>query len=76
MARRPEPISGARLPQLYADIVVRVHELCISLIGQAQTGNEQGVLTETERLVVQAGALVNLLTMKLNKKHDYEKGAL
>lgn len=76
MARRPEPISGARLPQLYADIVVRVHELCISLIGQAQTGNEQGVLTETERLVAQAGALVNLLTMKLNKKHDYEKGAL
>lgn len=76
MARRPEPISGARLPQLYADMVVRVHELCIGLIGQAQTGNEQGVLTEAERLVAQAGALVNLLTMKLNKKHDYEKGAL
>ncbi|MBQ6941648.1 MAG: hypothetical protein IJN23_03705 [Akkermansia sp.] len=51
MARRPEPISGARLPQLYADMVVRVHELCIGLIGQAQTGNEQGVLTEAERLV-------------------------
>ena len=45
MARRPEPISGARLPQLYADMVVRVHELCIGLIGQAQVGNEQGVLT-------------------------------
>lgn len=70
MARRPEPISGARLPQLYADMVVRVHELCIGLIGQAQVGNEQGVLTEAERLAAQAGALVNLLTMKLNKKHD------
>lgn len=67
MARRPEPISGARLPQLYADMVVRVHELCIGLIGQAQAGNEQGVLTEAERLVAQAGALVNLLTMKGGK---------
>lgn len=64
MARRPEPISGARLPQLYADMVVRVHELCIGLIGQAQAGNEQGVLTEAERLMKQTGALVDLLNMK------------
>ena len=70
MARRPEPISGARLPQLYADMVVRVHELCIGLIGQAQAGNEQGVLTEAERLAAQAGALVNLLAMKRNKKNN------
>ena len=70
MARRPEPVSGARLPQVYADMVVRVHELCIGLIGQAQAGNEHGVLTEAERLMKQAGALVDLLAMKLNKKNN------
>lgn len=64
MARRLEPISGAGLPQLYADMVVRVHELCIGLIDQAQAGNEQGVLTEAERLMKQTGALVDLLNMK------------
>lgn len=66
MARRPEPVGSARLPQLYGDMVVRIHEFCICLIGQAQVGNEQGVLTEAERLVAQAGALVNLLNMKNN----------
>ncbi len=70
MARRPEPISGARLPPVYADMVVRVYELCIGLIGQAQAGNEQGVLTEAERLAVQAGALVDLLSRKHNKKNE------
>ena len=75
MARRPEPISGARLPHLYADMVVRVHELCIGLIGQAQAGNEQGVLTEAERRMKQTGALVDLLNMKI-KKNEYEKGSL
>lgn len=69
MARRPEPVSGARLPQLYADMVVRVHELCIGLISQAQASNEQGVLTEAERLMKQTGALVDLLRMK-NKKNN------
>ena len=75
MARRPEPISGARLPQLYADMVVRIHEFCICLIGQAQQGNMNGVLVEAERLMKQTGALVDLLNMK-NKKNDYEKGSL
>ena len=75
MARRPEPISGARLPQLYADMVVRIHEFCICLIGQAQQGNMNGVLVEAERLMKQTGALVDLLNMK-NKKNDYEKGTL
>ena len=75
MARRPEPISGARLPQLYGDMVVRIHEFCICLIGQAQQGNMNGVLTEAERLMKQTEALVDLLNMK-NKKNDYEKGSL
>ena len=68
MARRPESISGARLPQLYADMVVRVHELCIGLIGQAQAGNKQGVLMSAEQLQAQTGALVNLLNMKKSTK--------
>lgn len=75
MARRPEPVSSARLPQLYADMVVRIHEFCICLIGQAQQGNMNGVLVEAERLMKQTGALVDLLNMK-NKKNDYEKGSL
>ena len=75
MARRQEPISSARLPQLYADMVVRIHEFCICLIGQAQQGNMNGVLVEAERLMKQTGALVDLLSMK-NKKNDYEKGSL
>ena len=75
MARRPEPVSSARLPQLYGDMVVRIHEFCICLIGQAQQGNMNGVLTEAERLMKQTGALVDLLNMK-NKKNDYEKGTL
>lgn len=68
MARRPEPISGARLPQLYADMVVRIHEFCICLIGQAQQGNMNGVLVEAERLMKQTGALVDLLNMKKSTK--------
>lgn len=48
----------------YGDMVTRTHELCLALIGQAQAGNERGVLTEAERLVAQAGALVDLLNMK------------
>ena len=75
MARRQEPISSARLPQLYGDMVVRIHEFCICLIGQAQQGNMNGVLVEAERLMKQTGALVDLLSMK-NKKNDYEKGSL
>ena len=75
MARRPEPVSSARLPQLYGDMVVRIHEFCICLIGQAQQGNMNGVLVEAERLMKQTGALVDLLNMK-NKKNDYEKGTL
>ena len=67
MARRPEPISSARLPQLYADMVVRVHELCIGLIGQAQAGNENGVKTMAEQLMAQVGALVSLMSMKGGK---------
>lgn len=69
MARRPEPVSSARLPQLYGDMVVRIHEFCICLIGQAQQGNMNGVLTEAERLMKQTGALVDLLNMK-NKKNN------
>ena len=68
MARRPEPVSSARLPQLYGDMVVRIHELCISLIGQAQAGNQNGVLVEAERLMKQTGALVDLLNMKKSTK--------
>lgn len=64
MARRPEPVSSARLPQLYGDMVVRIHEFCMCLIGQAQQGNMNGVLVEAERLMKQAGALVDLLNMK------------
>ena len=75
MARRPEPVSSARLPQLYGDMVVRIHEFCICLIGQAQQGNMNGVLVEAERLMKQTEALVDLLNMK-NKKNDYEKGSL
>ena len=74
MARRPEPVSSARLPQLYGDMVVRIHEFCICLIGQAQQGNMNGVLVEAERLMKQTEALVDLLNMK-NKKNDYEKGS-
>lgn len=69
MARRPEPVSSARLPQLYGDMVVRIHEFCICLIGQAQQGNMNGVLVEAERLMKQTGALVDLLNMK-NKKNN------
>ena len=69
MARRPEPVSSARLPQLYADMVVRIHEFCICLIGQAQQGNMNGVLVEAERLMKQTGSLVDLLNMK-NKKNN------
>lgn len=68
MARRPEPVSFARLPQLYGDMVVRIHEMCSCLIGQAQQGNMNGVLTEAERLMKQTGALVDLLNMKKSTK--------
>ena len=68
MARRPEPISGARLPQLYGDMVVRIHEFCICLIGQAQQGSVNGVLVEAERPMKQTGALVDLLNMKKSTK--------
>ena len=68
-------MSSARLPQLYGDMVVRIHEMCIGLIGQAQQGSVNGVLVEAERLMKQTGALVDLLNMK-NKKNDYEKGSL
>lgn len=68
MARRPEPVSSARLPQLYGDMVVRIHEFCICLIGQAQQGNMNGVLVEAERLMKQTGALVDLLNMKKSTK--------
>lgn len=63
MARK-QAISAQGLPQPYADMVGRIHEFCISLIGQAQAGNECGVLVEAERLAKQTGALVDLLTMK------------
>ena len=63
MARK-QAISAQGLPQPYADMVGRIHEICISLIGQAQAGNECGVLVEAERLGKQTGALVDLLTMK------------
>ncbi|MBR5889470.1 MAG: hypothetical protein IKY92_05440 [Akkermansia sp.] len=62
MARR-QAISAQGLRQPYADMVVRIHEICISLIGQAQAGNECGVLVEAERLTKQTGALIDLLTM-------------
>ena len=61
-------MSSARLPQLYGDMVVRIHEMCICLIGQAQQGNMNGVLVEAERLMKQTGALVDLLSRKHNKK--------
>ena len=62
MARK-QAISAQGLRQPYADMVVRIHEFCISLIGQAQAGNVCGVLVDAERLGKQTGALVDLLTM-------------
>ena len=53
---------------MYADMVVRIHEFCICLIGQAQQGNMNGVLVEAERLMKQTGALVDLLNMKKSTK--------
>lgn len=71
MARK-QAISAQALRQPYADMVVRIHEICISLIGQAQAGNESGVLVEAERLGKQTGALVDLLTMA-RKENCYER---
>lgn len=65
---RKQTISATGMRPLYADMVVRVHEICLVLIGQAQAGNEQGVLTSAEQLQAQTGALVDLLAMKLNKE--------
>lgn len=63
MAKR-QAASASTMKPLYGEMVTRTHELCLALIGQAQAGNENGVKTMAERLVAQAGALVNLLAMK------------
>lgn len=45
-------------------MIVRVHELCLAVLGQAQEGNATGVMVEAERLAAQAGALAELLRMR------------
>lgn len=42
-------------------MVVRVHELCIELLGAAQRGDVCAARVEAERLMKQTGALVDLL---------------
>jgi len=68
MAKKQAAGAPALRPP-YGDMVTRTHELCLALIGQAQAGNENGVKTMAERLMAQAGALVDLLTMK-GEKND------
>ncbi|MBR3903226.1 MAG: hypothetical protein IKJ29_06170 [Akkermansia sp.] len=67
---RKQTISATGIRPLYADMVVRVHELCLVLIGQAQAGNEQGVLTSAEQLQAQTGALVDLLSRKHTRNRE------
>ena len=71
---RKQAISAQGLPQPYADMVGRIHEFCISLIGQAQAGNVCGVLVEAERLAKQTGSLVDLLNMKGEKNEAIQTG--
>lgn len=63
MARgQGEPVG--RLMPLYADMVSRIQVHYLSLIGQAEAGNEAGVLVEAERLMKQTAALFDLLSMR------------
>ena len=69
MARK-QSAPVMKLSQPYADMVTRTHELCIGLLGQAQAGNVCGVLVEAERLAKQAGAIADLLSMRLKEERN------
>ena len=49
---------------LYADMVSRIQVHYFSLVGQAEAGNEAGLLVEAERLMKQTAALFDLLSMR------------
>ena len=60
-----EPVG--RLMPLYAEMVSRIQVHYLSLVGQAQAGNEAGLLVEAERLIKQTAALYDLLSMKMER---------
>ena len=55
----------SRLGEPYDGMVVRVHELCIELLGAAQRGDVGAARVVAERLVCQAGALEELLELRI-----------
>ena len=52
---------------LYAEMVSRIQVHYLSLVGQAQAGNEAGLLVEAERLMKQTAALFDLLRLKMER---------
>ena len=60
-----EPVE--RLMPLYAEMVSRIQVHYLSLVGQAQAGNEAGLLVEAERLMKQTAALFDLLRLKMER---------
>ena len=76
MAMRSEPVryrakdGVMRLGTPYDDMVTRLHDRVLELLVPAREGNHQGVLACAERVQGQCGALMELLTMKLNKKNN------
>lgn len=57
-----------RLGPPYDDMVKRLHDRVLELLVPAREGNRQGVLVCAERVMGQCGALVELLSGKLNKE--------
>lgn len=53
--------SGGRLGKPYDDMVVRVYDGCLRLVGQARAGCRLGVLAEARALRGQVSALADLL---------------
>lgn len=53
--------SGGRLGKPYDDMVVRVYDGCLRLVGQARAGRRLGVLAEARALLGQVSALADLL---------------
>ena len=70
---RSEPVryrakdEVTRLGTPYDDMVARLHDRVLELLVPARAGNLQGVLVEAERVVGQAGALVELLELRVTK---------
>lgn len=59
-----------KLAPPYGDMVGRIREKCSALVGQAQAGNEAGVLTEADGLIKQTKALVDLLSRKHTRNRE------